>query len=135
MNSFESAARSNQPGLSATPSRQRIFTCNPKVPPEEQACATKIISTIAHRAYRRPVSEDDMRGLFAFYEAGRRRGDFDEGIRSALTRILASPYFLYRATPAEPANKIAEATYRVRDLDLASRLSFFCGRACPMTNC
>lgn len=129
--SFEIRGPFNPTGLSTTPSRQRIFTCYPKAPLEEQACATKIISTIAHRAYRRPVSDDDMRGLFTFYAAGRKRGDFDEGIRSALTRILASPYFLYRATPAEPANRIAEATYRVGDLDLASRLSFFLWSSVP----
>src|SRR5581483_8623593 len=62
---------------------------------------------------------------------GRKHGDFDEGIRSALTRILASPYFLYRVTATEPANRIAEATYRVRDLDLASRLSFFLWSSVP----
>jgi len=121
----------NPTGLSATPSRQRIFTCYPKVPAEEHDCAAKIISTIAHRAYRRPVSEDDMRELFVFYDGGRKRGDFDEGIRSALTRILASPYFLYRVTATDPANKIAEATYRVDDLDLASRLSFFLWSSVP----
>ena len=72
-----------------------------------------------------------MRGLMAFYEAGRKRGDFDEGIRSGLTRILASPHFLYRATVAEPANKIAESTYRLHDLELASRLSFFLWSSVP----
>ena len=72
-----------------------------------------------------------MRGLMAFYEAGRKRGDFDEGIRSGLTRILASPHFLYRATVADPANKIAESTYRLHDLELASRLSFFLWSSVP----
>jgi len=131
VSSFEIRGPYNPTGLSTTPSRQRIFTCYPKTASEEQACATKIISTVAHRAYRRPVSDDDMRGLLAFYEAGRKRGDFDEGIRSALTRILASPYFLYRLTATDPENKIAEATYRVRDVDLASRLSFFLWSSVP----
>src|ERR1019366_8209570 len=76
-------------------------------------------------------SDADMRGLMAFYEAGRKRGDFDEGIRSALTRVLASPYFLYRATVADPASKVAESTYRLRDLELASRLSFFLWSSVP----
>ncbi len=129
--SFEIRGPFHPTGLSATPSRERIFTCDPKPPADEHACAAKLISTIAHRAYRRPVSDDDMRELFAFYDAGRKRGDFDEGIRSALTRILASPYFLYRVTATDPANKIAESTYRVNDLDLASRLSFFLWSSVP----
>jgi mono/diheme cytochrome c family protein len=131
VNSFEIRGPYNPTGLSTTPSRERIFTCYPKAPAQERACATKIISTIAHRAFRRPVSDDDMGKLFAFYDGGRKRGDFDEGIRSALTRILASPYFLYRTTASEPALKIAEATYRVGDLDLASRLSFFLWSSVP----
>lgn len=129
--SFEIRGPYNPNGLSTTPSRERIFTCHPATPADEHACATRIISTVAHRAFRRPVSEQDMAELFAFYDAGRKRGDFDEGIRSALTRILASPYFLYRVTATEPANKIAEAVYRVGDIDLASRLSFFLWSSVP----
>ena len=131
VNSFEIRGPFKPTGLSETPSRQRIFTCYPKAPVEEQACAQRILSTIARRAYRRPLPEDDMRGLLAFYEAGRTRGDFDEGIRSGLTRILASPHFLYRATVADPANKVAESTYRLHDLELASRLSFFLWSSVP----
>ncbi len=131
VSSFEIRGPFNPTGLSTTPSRQRIFTCYPKAPAQEQACATRIVSTIAHRAFRRPVTEQDMRELMAFYESGRKTGPFDEGIRSALTRILASPYFLYRITATEPALKIAEATYRVDDLDLASRLSFFLWSSVP----
>jgi len=129
--SFEIRGPFNPTGLTATPSRQRIFTCYPKAATEERACATKIITTIAHRAFRRPISDEDMRELFAFYDSGRKRGDFDEGIRSAVTRILASPYFLYRVTATDPANKVAESTYRVDDLDLASRLSFFLWSSVP----
>lgn len=129
--SFEIRGPFNPTGLTATPSRERIFTCAPKAPAEEQACATKIISTIARRAYRRPVTKEDMGGLLAFYEAGRSRGSFDEGIRSALTRILASPFFLYRATVPDPANKVADSTYRLRDLEIASRLSFFLWSSVP----
>jgi len=131
VNSFEIRGPFKPSGLSETPSRQRIFTCYPKAPAEEQVCARRILSTVARRAYRRPIPEDDLRSLMAFYEAGRKRGDFDEGIRSGLTRILASPHFLYRATVAEPANKIAESTYRLHDLELASRLSFFLWSSVP----
>jgi hypothetical protein len=131
VNSFEIRGPFKPTGLSATPSRQRIFICYPQTAAEEPACAARIISAVARRAYRRPVSDADMRGLTAFYEAGRKRGDFDEGIRSALTRILASPYFLYRATFADPANKVAESTYRLSDLELASRLSFFLWSSVP----
>ena len=131
VNSFEIRGPFKPTGLSETPSRQRIFTCYPKAPTEELACAQRILSTVARRAYRSPISQDDMRSLLAFYEAGRKRGDFDEGIRSGLTRILASPHFLYRATVADPANKIAESTYRLHDLELASRLSFFLWSSVP----
>ena len=131
VNSFEIRGPFKPTGLSETPSRQRIFTCYPKAPAEELACAQRILSTVARRAYRSPISQDDMRSLLAFYEAGRKRGDFDEGIRSGLTRILASPHFLYRATVADPANKIAESTYRLHDLELASRLSFFLWSSVP----
>ncbi len=131
VNSFEIRGPFKPTGLSETPSRERIFTCYPKAPAEEQACARRILSTVARRAYRRPVPENDLTGLMAFYEAGRKRGDFDEGIRSGLTRILASPHFLYRATVADPANKIAESTYRLHDLELASRLSFFLWSSVP----
>lgn len=129
--SFEIRGPFNPTGLSTTPSRNRIFTCYPKAASEEQACATKIISTIAHRAFRRPITPADMRELLAFYDAGRARGDFDEGIRSAITRILASPYFLYRVTTTDPRDKVADSIYRVTDIDLASRLSFFLWSSVP----
>ena len=131
VNSFEIRGPFNPTGLSTTPSRQKIFTCVPKSAAEEPACARKIISTIARRAYRRNVSEADMSGLLAFYDAGRRRGNFDEGVRSALTRILASPFFLYRATSADPVNQIGDSRYRLRSLELASRLSFFLWSTVP----
>lgn len=131
VNSFEIRGPYNPTGLSTTPSRQKIFTCTPKTAADELPCAKQIISTIAHRAYRRPITTADMDGLMAFYEKGRRSGDFDEGIRSGLTRILASPYFLYRATIPDPANKVAESTYKLRDLELASRLSFFLWSSIP----
>jgi len=129
--SFEIRGPFDPTGAGTTPSRQRIFSCYPKAQSDEQACAKEIISGIAHRAFRRPVTESDMSGLIAFYEVGRNRGNFDEGIRSALTRILASPYFLYRATVPDPARKVADSTYRLTDLDIASRLSFFLWSSVP----
>ena len=129
--SFEIRGPYHPTGLSTTPSRRRIFTCDPKTAAEERPCATKIITAIAHRAFRRPITAQDLTELFAFYDAGRQRGDFDEGIRSAITRILASPYFLYRVTATDPANKVADSTYRVTDIDLASRLSFFLWSSVP----
>jgi mono/diheme cytochrome c family protein len=131
VNSFEIRGPFNPTGLSNTPSRQRIFTCYPKSPSQEQACATQILSTIARRAYRRPVKSGDMAELLEFYEKGRQHGGFDEGIRSGLTRILASPYFLYRATIPDPNNKVRDSIYRLRDLELASRLSFFLWSSLP----
>lgn len=121
-------------GLSTTPSRERIFTCHPKAQAareEEEACARKILSTVAHRAYRRPLTNDDVAVLLQFYKTGRDARDFDEGIRSGLTRILASPYFLYRATIPSRENIAPGTIHRVSDLELASRLSFFLWSSVP----
>ena len=113
----------NSTGLSQTPSRQRIFTCYPKAPSEQAACADKIITGIARRAYRRPITSADMTELRKFYRMGAQRG-FDEGIRAALTRVLASPEFLYRVEQ-DPAGLAPGGVHRLSDLELASRLSFF----------
>jgi hypothetical protein len=117
-------------GLSNTQSRQRIFSCRPKAESEEAACAEQILSSLARRAYRRPVSEPDMAVLRRFYEAGRRSGGFEEGVRAGLTRILASPDFLYRAEPA-PADAKPGDVFPITDLELASRLSFFLWSTIP----
>ena len=79
-----------------SPSRKRVFVCKPATAVEETPCATKIVSTLARRAYRRPVTASDTRVLMDFYRQGRAQGDFDAGIRSALERLLASPDFLFR---------------------------------------
>lgn len=120
----------NPTGLSATPSRQQIFSCYPENTGQEAGCAEAIIRDFATLAYRRPVREEDMAPLRAFYEQGYGLGGFEEGLRRALTRVLASPNFLYRLqeTPAglEPGDVFA-----IDDLALASRLSFFLWSSIP----
>ena len=114
------------------PSRLAIFACQPRRVTEEQACATKILSTIARRAYRRPVTTPDLQPLLEFFDTGRRDGgSFDAGIQFALERILIDPEFLLRVyrDPAEMAQ--AQAAYRLGDLEVASRLSFFLWSSIP----
>jgi hypothetical protein len=111
-------------GAGETPSRARIFTCRPETQADELPCATRILTRIMHHAYRRPVIESDLGVPLRFYTAASAGGGFEAGIRSALTIVLASPEFLYRIeTP--PADAAPGSNYRIRDLDLASRLSFF----------
>jgi mono/diheme cytochrome c family protein len=120
-------------GMSDTPSRKRIFMCYPKTPAEEGPCADQIIETLAMRAFRRPLTGSDKAALMKFYEAGRNApdgGNFDVGIRRAITAILASPSFLYRAEPV-PQTAEAGSIYRINDLELASRLSFFLWSTVP----
>ena len=107
-----------------SPSRRRIFVCRPVSAAAEEACARKIVASLASRAFRRPVegAENDM--VMAFYRAGRAEGEFDRGIELALARILASPQFIYRLEE-EPPNLRPGDAYRISDIDLASRLSFF----------
>ena len=104
-------------------SRRLIFTCHPASAAEETPCATKILSTLARRAYRRPVTGDDVQTLLRFYQSARAGGNFDEGIRAAIERVLVSPDFLFRIE-ADPANAAAGSVYRISDVELASRLSF-----------
>ena len=111
-------------GLSDTPSRQRIFVCRPKTEAEELPCATHILSTIARRAFRRPVTDQDVSSPLAFYKSARAEGGFDAGIQAALPAILASPKFLYRAERT-PSGTAPGTVHRITALDLASRLSFF----------
>ena len=111
-------------GISDTPSRRRIFTCRPTVASEEAACAAEILKRLATQAYRGPVTATDLKGLMGFFETGRAGGDFESGIRLALQAMLASPRFVFRLEQA-PAAVRAGQNYRISDLDLASRLSFF----------
>ena len=126
-----------------SPSRRRIFACYPKsaksavVPAltavdvaEETSCATKILSTLARRAYRRPATKDDVQTLLGFYKTGRAEGDFETGIRAALERLLVSPDFLFRIE-SDPQNTKPGTAYRLSDVDLASRLSFFLWSSIP----
>ena len=119
-------------GVSETPTRRRIFTCRPLAAGEARACATSIISGLARQAYRRPVTTADMDGLLRFYDEASKGGNFELGIRTALQAILASPHFILRLEEAPAAVKAGQ-TYRINDLDLASRLSFFLWAAPPDT--
>jgi hypothetical protein len=117
----------NATGPGDTPSRARIFACKPARATEEAACARKILSTLARRAYRRPVTDADMQPILELYEAGRKKGTFETGVEQGLRLILASPKFLFR-TESEPA---AGKLERVTDLELASRLSFYLWSTIP----
>jgi len=115
-----------------TPSRRYIFTCKPQ--PSDTAattaCATKILSELAHRAFRRPVTEEDVQRLLVFYEQGSQTGSFDAGIELALRRLLVSPEFLFRIVE-DPAGLGPGTAYALSNLELASRLSFFLWSSIP----
>ena len=117
-------------GAGDTPSRQRIFACRPAEPAAESACAATIIENLARRAYRRPVSGDDLAGPLAFYERGRAQGSFEDGIELALRALLTSTEFLFRVE-RDPDGLASGAAYRVSDVELASRLSFFLWSSLP----
>jgi mono/diheme cytochrome c family protein len=117
-------------GLEATPSRERIFSCHPDKGAVPAACARQIISSLAARAYRRPVTNDDIAELLQYYEDGVKEGGFEGGVRSAVTGILASPFFLYRGERVPAGLKPGE-TYAISDLELASKLSFFIWNSIP----
>jgi hypothetical protein len=155
LGNFEVKGPFSPTGISETPSRKKIFVCHPTAAADEDACAEKIITVLAHEAYRRPVTEADMKLLMNFYRNGRKEKDFDTGIREVVTAVLASPFFLYRAertppelvatsntsggaavprssdtnAPATPPS--APVAYRISDLELASRLSFFLWSTVP----
>ena len=109
--------------------RDRIFVCEPATAREEEACVRRILSTLARRAYRRPVTEPDLKPLLQAFAAGRQKGDFEHGIKWALEAVLVSPQFLFRVEqePTVPRGQLA----RVSDLELASRLSFFLWSSIP----
>ena len=119
-------------GAGDTPSRERIFTCRPGegAVAAAEPCAREILSTLARRAYRRPVTGADLDLLLPFYEEGRAEGGFDRGIQRALERLLVSPEFLYRIE-RDPESVDPGAPYRVGNLELASRLSFFLWSSIP----
>ena len=107
-----------------SPSRRKIFICRPAAAGEETACARRIVTRLVTHAYRHPASTGDVDALMEFYKDGRKEGSFDTGIEVVLARVLASPRFIYRIE-AEPATAKLNQPYRIADLDLASRLSFF----------
>ena len=117
-------------GPGDTPSRRRIFECRPASAQEETACARRILSTLMRRAYRKPVASEDLADLMPFYEAGQAEGGFEAGIQRAVERLLVSPQFLYRIE-VDPANATPGKAYRVSDLELASRISFFLWSSIP----
>ena len=123
----------NAKRASDTPSRRKIAVCQPPSgagPRQEEACARTILSTLARRAFRRPTTPADVDMLMTFYASGRRAGTFDDGIEKGLRRLLADPEFVYRREVA-PANVPAGGAYRISDLALASRLSFFLWSSMP----
>ncbi len=112
-----------------TPSQRAVFICRPPAQPEERGCATKILSKIARLAYRRPVTKTDIGGLLDFFDRGRKDGEsFDAGIQLALERVLVDPDFLLRVYRDAPARG---GSYRLSDLEVASRLSFFLWSSVP----
>jgi len=135
-------------GPGDTPSRRRVFVCRPPSPASapdgasarlrrdkpldaaEEPCARRILSTLARRAYRRPVADRDVAPLMEFYRDGRKKGGFDAGIQLALRRLLASPTFIFRFEE-DPSNVAPGTAYRVSDVELASRLSFFLWSSMP----
>jgi len=114
-------------GMSQTASRKKIFICYPQQESEEEACARKIVANLAEKAFRRPLTDTDMAQLMAFYDASREKGDFEKGIEDAVSAILVSPHFIYRAENG----LFAGDSQRISDTELASRLSFFIWSSLP----
>ncbi len=117
-------------GHGDTPGRRRIFVCEPRDPSEDEACATRIISTLMRRAYRRPIVDADFSKPMELYRQARKAGTFDAGIEMALSAVLVNPQFLFRIEPDPPGNA-PDSVYRVPDIQLASRLSFFLWSSIP----
>jgi hypothetical protein len=111
-------------GVSETETRLRIFTCRPAAPSEERPCAEAILSRLATLAYRRPLTSEDLAGPMEFYDVGAAEGGFEVGVRTGLQSILASPAFIFRLEQISPEAEPGQP-YRLADVDLASRLSFF----------
>ena len=111
-------------GISMTPSRQKIFSCRPTSPATEKSCARQIITRMGGEAYRRPLTTAEVDRIVPFYESEAAKTGFESGVRASLEAILASPYFIFRLEKA-PTDARSGGTYRVADMDLASRLSFF----------
>ncbi|MBC8166766.1 MAG: DUF1592 domain-containing protein, partial [Bryobacteraceae bacterium] len=117
-------------GPGETPSRQQIFVCRPANPGEDDACAKRILTKLMRRAYRRPVVDSDLKRPLKFYAEARKEGGFEAGIEMGLSAVLISPEFLFRVE-AEPAGVAPKTAYRVSEMELASRLSFFLWSSIP----
>ena len=132
VNSFQLLGPFDAKGLGSTPSRDRIFICNPakdktKAP---EACAKEIFAALAKRAYRRPVTNDDINDIMQYYADGVKQAGFEGGVREGITGMLASPFFLYRGERVPAGLKPGEK-YTITDLELASKLSFFLWNSIP----
>jgi len=114
-------------GEQDSPSREKIFICQPANASDERACASRIINNLAQRAFRRPVNDSLVQPLMGFYDSGSMNGGFEDGVRDALAAILASPYFLYRTEGGDSSG----GAYKLTDVELASRLSFFLWGSIP----
>ncbi|MBV8844337.1 MAG: DUF1592 domain-containing protein, partial [Bryobacterales bacterium] len=113
-----------------SPSRTHIFVCRPPDPKEDTACASRIVSNLARKAFRRPVTSQDLAPLMQFYDEGHKTGGFEGGIENAMVAMLSSAKFLYRFEPP-PASAQPGSSYRLNDIELASRLSFFLWSSIP----
>lgn len=120
----------NITGPGDTPSRAKIFVCRPASAAEEEPCARTILASVGRRAFRRPLTDADLRPLMNFYRSGREERDFELGIEKALKAMLVSPDFLFRIEQ-DPAGAAPGTVYRINDLELASRLSFFLWSTVP----
>jgi len=130
LRSVEIVGPYNPAGADSSPSRRHIFSCTPRRASEEPECSRTILSSLARRAYRRPVAASDVEPLLAMYREGRAQGQgFESGVELAIRRLLVSPEFLYRVE-RDPA-QAPDGVYRISDLELASRLSFFLWSSIP----
>jgi len=130
MQTFTVTGPFNATGACETPSRRKIFSCTPKTAAAEAPCAEKILVALAHRAYRGPVSAIDQRRIAKIYRDGRTGASFEKGIEAALVRILAGPRFVFRVE-RDPSTVKPGSPYRLGDVELASRLSFFLWSSIP----
>lgn len=128
--SKQESSMSDTPFTVRTPSQSRIFTCLPTKPDEARECAEKILARMMRLAYRRPLSDDDLKVPMRFFETGMQHGGFETGIESALACVLVNPYFLFRSE-TQPNDLKSGAIYPVSDIELASRLSFFLWSSIP----
>jgi hypothetical protein len=130
LKSVEISGPYNPSAPGETPGRQRIFVCRPTRSTEEAACAKTILTNLVRRAYRRSITDEDVKPLLAFYEASRKEGGFRVGIEAGVQALLVSPGFLFR-TAQDPKGVAPNTVYRITDVELASRLSFFLWSTIP----